>query len=203
MATLSPKEPTTVEKMRGLRWSIAGDSANAVFVEFTFFGSVFILFLDALALSKGQIGIVLSLFPFAGLIAPFIAPRVARFGYKRTFITFWGIRKAFAALLLLTLLLFAALAVHITFLVVENLLTPGATRHHELALHAIRRGPYSKWFWGVSIGVGGVVPLALLAFGIAAPVASPLLLLASILSLAGTFAWEYVWVEAGQSVPIS
>jgi MFS family permease len=98
----SPKEPTTIEKMRGLRWSIAGDSANAVFVEFTFFGSVFILFLDALALSKGQIGIVLSLFPFAGLIAPFIAPRVARFGYKRTFITFWGIRKFFAALLLLT-----------------------------------------------------------------------------------------------------
>ncbi|MCL4265668.1 MAG: MFS transporter [Anaerolineae bacterium] len=100
--TLSPSEPTTIEKMRGLRWSIAGDSANAVFVEFTFFGSVFILFLDALALSKGQIGIVLSLFPFAGLIAPFIAPRVARFGYKRTFITFWGIRKFFAAQLLLT-----------------------------------------------------------------------------------------------------
>lgn len=88
--------------MRGLRWSLAGDSANTVFVEFTFFGSVFILFLDALGLSKSEIGLVLSLFPFAGLIAPFISPNVARFGYKRTFVTFWGVRKSFAALLLLT-----------------------------------------------------------------------------------------------------
>ena len=34
-----------VEKMRGLPWSIGGDAANTVFVQFTFFGSVFILFL--------------------------------------------------------------------------------------------------------------------------------------------------------------
>jgi hypothetical protein len=50
-----------------------------------------------------------------------------------------------------------------------------------------------------------VLPLALLALslvvdsiqgpGLAAGVAA--------LSLAGGFAWEYVWVEAGQSVPLS
>jgi len=102
ITTIPSPEPTTIEKMRGLRWSIAGDSANAFFVEFTFFGSVFILFLDTLSLSKSQIGIILSLFPFAGLIAPFIAPRVARFGYKRTFITFWSLRKFVTALLLFT-----------------------------------------------------------------------------------------------------
>lgn len=101
-ATFPPAGPTTIQKMRGLRWSIAGDSANTIFVEFTFFGSVFILFLDALGLSKGQIGLVLSFFPFAGLVAPLIAPWVARFGYKRTFVTFWGVRKFFTALLLLT-----------------------------------------------------------------------------------------------------
>jgi hypothetical protein len=25
----------------------------------------------------------------------------------------------------------------------------------------------------------------------------------AVLALAGTFAWEYIWVEAGQSVPLS
>lgn len=100
--TISPNEPTTIEKMKGLPWSIAGDSFNSVFVQFTFFGSVFILFLNALGLSKSQIGIMLSIFPFAGLIALFIAPAVARHGYKRTFLTFWGLRKIVTAFLLFT-----------------------------------------------------------------------------------------------------
>ena len=69
--TISANEPTTIEKMKGLPWSIAGDSFNTVFVQFTFFGSVFILFLNALGLSKSQIGIMLSIFPFAGLEVPF------------------------------------------------------------------------------------------------------------------------------------
>ncbi len=94
--------PTTAEKIRGLPWSVASNAANTVFVQFTYFGSVFVLFLDTLGLSKGQMGFLLSLLPFAGLIALFIAPAVARFGYKRTFVTFWGARKAVTALLLLT-----------------------------------------------------------------------------------------------------
>ena len=27
--------------------------------------------------------------------------------------------------------------------------------------------------------------------------------IAAVLALAGSFAWEYIWVEAGQSVPLS
>ena len=98
---MTTQPPTTIEKMRGLRWNTLADSANTVFASLTFFGSVFVLFLSALGMSKGQIGLMLSLLPFAGLIAPFIAPAVARFGYKRTFLTFWGIRKGVTALLLL------------------------------------------------------------------------------------------------------
>jgi MFS family permease len=96
------REPTTVEKLGALPWSIAADSANAVFVQFTFFGSVFILFLSELGLSKSQMGFLLSLIPFSGLVALFIAPSVARFGYKRTFLTFFGLRKMVTAFLLLT-----------------------------------------------------------------------------------------------------
>lgn len=107
----------------------------------------------------------------------------------------------------LTLALFGALAVHLVFLVFENLLSPSPTRHHELAVQAIRRGPYARMFWGLSLGLGGLLPLALLAFGMmAAPtaaLAAPIVIAASLLSLAGSFAWEYIWVDAGQCVPIS
>ncbi|MBV7334462.1 MFS transporter [Chloroflexi bacterium TSY] len=96
-----PSEPTTVEKLQGLRWSIASNMANTVFVQFTFFGSVYVLFLNKLGFNKTDIGFLLSFMPFAGLIALFIAPAVARFGYKRTFVTFYALRKVVTALLLL------------------------------------------------------------------------------------------------------
>jgi MFS family permease len=96
-----PSEPTTIEKMRGLPWSIAANAANSVFAQFTFFGSVFILFLSELSISNTQIGFLLALFPFMGVVAPFIAPAVARFGYKRTYVVFWGLRKVITAFLLL------------------------------------------------------------------------------------------------------
>jgi MFS family permease len=95
-------EPTTAAKLRGLRWSIALNASNTVFTQFTFFGSAFVLFLDRLGLSKSDIGFILSLIPFSGLIAPFVAPTIARFGYKRTFVLFYFLRKIMAVPLLLT-----------------------------------------------------------------------------------------------------
>lgn len=95
-------EPTTMEKLRGMPWSIATFVSNTFFVQFTFFGSVFPLFLAELGLSKGQMGFLFSLMPFLGLVAPFIAPWTARFGYKRTYLTFFGIRKFFTVFLLFT-----------------------------------------------------------------------------------------------------
>ncbi|MSP14681.1 MAG: MFS transporter [Chloroflexi bacterium] len=95
-------EITNVEKMARLRWAILAGATNSVFVSFTFFGPVFILFVSQLGFTKTQIGFLFSLFPFFGLIAPFIAPRVARFGYKRTYLTFWGARKVVAFFLIFT-----------------------------------------------------------------------------------------------------
>ena len=95
-------QPTTVDKLRGLPWSISANVANAIFCQFTFFGSVFPLFLSELGFSKSQMGFLFSLMPFCGLIAPLIAPATLRFGYKNTYMTFWGIRKIVTALLLLT-----------------------------------------------------------------------------------------------------
>ena len=78
--------PTTVEKLRGLPWGVAWSMSNSVFAQYTFFGSIFVLFLDELGLDKGQIGSLLSLLPFLGIIAIFIASTEARIGYKRVFV---------------------------------------------------------------------------------------------------------------------
>jgi HEAT repeat protein/MFS family permease len=93
---------TDVEKIRRLPWLLAADLLNTTFFLLTFSGTVFLFFLDELGLDHAQIGFLLSLIPFAGIVAPFIAPVVRRFGYKRIYVTFWGIRKFVIALLLLT-----------------------------------------------------------------------------------------------------
>lgn len=105
----------------------------------------------------------------------------------------------------LLLVLGASLLAHLTILVFETLLSPSPTRHHELALETIRRGAYARWFWGAVIGAGGVVPLVLLVAGGlgVAGIGFMIVAAAAILALGGGAAWDYIWVEAGQSVPLS
>lgn len=93
--------PTNVEKLRGLPWGIAWSVANSVFAKYTFFGSIFVLFLNQIGLDKSQIGSLLSLLPFFGIIAVFIASPVARAGTKRVFVGSFAARTATALLLLL------------------------------------------------------------------------------------------------------
>ena len=95
-------EPTNVQKIRALPWGVIHSASNSVYCQLTFFGSAFVLFLSEIGLSKTQMGSLLSLLPFSALIALFIAPLIARFGYKRTFLIFWGIRKAATVFLLAT-----------------------------------------------------------------------------------------------------
>ena len=107
-ASIMSSEPTTVEKLRALPYSYASNAALAVFIQLTFFGSVFVLFLNTLGLDKAQIGFLLSLMPFAGILSLFVAPTVARLGYKRAWITFFSARTAVTALLVLTPLVVTA-----------------------------------------------------------------------------------------------
>jgi Fe-S-cluster-containing dehydrogenase component/formate-dependent nitrite reductase membrane component NrfD len=92
-----------------------------------------------------------------------------------------------------------AMLVHLALVVFEQLLAPSPTRHHKLAVAAIRRGAFSKLFWGGAIATAAAsAALAAVASGMPAALGA-----AAALALAGSFAWEYIWVEAGQSVPLS
>ena len=93
---------TEAEKIRRLPWLIGGDAFNIMFVLLTFSGSVFVLFLDELGLNIRQIGFMLALVPFAGVLAPLVAPISTRFGYKRIFVLMRALRNIPMALLLFT-----------------------------------------------------------------------------------------------------
>jgi formate-dependent nitrite reductase membrane component NrfD len=99
-------------------------------------------------------------------------------------------------------LAFASLA-HLTILALEHLLTPSPTVHHELAVRAIRFGTYRQLFWAGALGLGGLAPILLVSFASLASFSLVTLVAASLLALAGSLAWGYVWVEAGQAVPNS
>jgi formate-dependent nitrite reductase membrane component NrfD len=99
-------------------------------------------------------------------------------------------------------ILTVSLIAHLVILVFEHLLAPSPTLHHEMAVHTIRRGAYARLFWGGTIAAGTIVPLALL-LAIGTTTSGALTCLAALLALAGGAVWEYIWVEAGQSVPIS
>lgn len=95
-------ELTIVAKKRRLPFALAGDGANTIFGMMSIFGPVFLLFLDLLGLDKKRIGLLLSLFPFCGLMAPLIGPWMSRFGLKKSFLTFYTLRKLVVLSLVLT-----------------------------------------------------------------------------------------------------
>ncbi len=93
--------PQDLKKLRALPWSLAGTVLNNFFYIWTFGGSIFLLFLHELELPKDQIGLMLSFFPFTGLLALATSSLVARWGRKRVFLLGYGIRKPVMASLLL------------------------------------------------------------------------------------------------------
>ena len=82
--------------------------------------------------------------------------------------------------------------------VLAELLTTPPTVDAHLALQWIIGRPNGRWFWGVGIGAGHVLPLLLLATG--SDVAA---VLAGVLALGGLLIIEWLWVLAPQQIPLS
>jgi hypothetical protein len=68
------------------------------------------------------------------------------------------------------------------------------------AARLITRGHYSGRFWTMVIGIGIVVPVTLAVLW---PAGGLYGTIAALLALAGLWAYEDVWVKAGQSIPLS
>lgn len=93
---------TDVEKINKLPWLVTGDALNVSFFLLSLTGPAFLLFLDELGLDTVQIGVMLSLVPFFGILSPFLGNFVINFGYKRTFLVFRTLRTTCIGLILFT-----------------------------------------------------------------------------------------------------
>jgi Fe-S-cluster-containing dehydrogenase component/formate-dependent nitrite reductase membrane component NrfD len=69
------------------------------------------------------------------------------------------------------------------------------------ATDVLKKGGLKKSFWGGAIGLGTVLPVALL--GVPAEASGMAYALASIAALAGLWIFEDLWIKAGQAVPLS
>ena len=70
-------------------------------------------------------------------------------------------------------------------------------------MRAIRTGAYARLFWIGALDLGGLAPLLFFAVAMTSGFSLPVLIPMAVVTLAGSLAWEYIWVEAGQCVPIS
>lgn len=115
--------------------------------------------------------------------------------------SFW-IEGAAGTRTALAWVLFGTVGTHLLLLAVEHGLAPHPSEHFALASATVVRGAYARHFWAGVVLAGGLVPLALVLL-VVWGMPDGALGLAAVLALAGGFAWDHVWVEAGQSVPLS
>ena len=102
-----------------------------------------------------------------------------------------------------TVILLAALAAHLLLVMLE-VFGSHSNSHVAAAAHFITRGGLKDIFWGQFVAPGSLLPLLMLCIALAVPAAQPALTtIASILALAGLFAYEHCFVVAGQIVPLS
>jgi formate-dependent nitrite reductase membrane component NrfD len=103
-------------------------------------------------------------------------------------------RLTYASSLLQLLLLLWLFSLGIEFML------PQHTAEERMARQSLLRGPLSRSFLGFAIVLGVLGPLALLTFfGHLTRLGS----IEAILALFGLFCFEYTWVRAGQSAPLS
>ncbi|HEY6308693.1 MAG TPA: 4Fe-4S dicluster domain-containing protein [Candidatus Angelobacter sp.] len=111
--------------------------------------------------------------------------------------------RVFPSLFLLMLFLALSLC-----MILIELARPHSSEDVRLAIRHMLRGHLAARFWGLAIGAGLLLPILLLcsisAFpSLFMPMGMWVPAAAAVLSLAGVWWYEDVWVNAGQSVPLS
>lgn len=109
-----------------------------------------------------------------------------------------------ATIMHLVSILVAALVLSFAMVIAE-LYLPAINEDVKRATDLITKGGLSRRFWGLSTIVGVIVPVALLwlASNEVGVIAATLRVVAALAALGGLAAFETVWIEAGQAVPLS
>jgi formate-dependent nitrite reductase membrane component NrfD len=90
-------------------------------------------------------------------------------------------------------------------LIASEIFTPHQTEDAEEAAARITRGQFKQAFWVGGIGVGIALPLLVLAIGVSlgGVATAGIVILASIMALAGLLAYEYCWITAPQTISLA
>jgi len=84
-----------------------------------------------------------------------------------------------------------------------ELALPHVSQDVALAAQSLLKGVLSQRFWGLAIGAGLIVPIALVGLVLSGVLSGIGLLIAAAFALAGVWWFEDLWIKAGQSVPLS
>lgn len=115
----------------------------------------------------------------------------------------WALNAGSTLSAFFTVVLLIAVASHVLLVLIE-VFGSHSNSHVAAAAHFMTHGGLKDTFWGPFFAVGSLLPLILLVIAMFVPAAQPVLLgIASILVLAGLFAYEHCFVVAGQIVPLS
>ena len=98
---------------------------------------------------------------------------------------------------ILVMSLLVSLAIAMGELFFENLSEDG------LAADLMIRGELRRQFWMGAIGLGLLLPSAILAAGLYTGVLTAPAVLAAVCALGGIWIFESIWIEAGQAVALS
>jgi Fe-S-cluster-containing dehydrogenase component/formate-dependent nitrite reductase membrane component NrfD len=96
------------------------------------------------------------------------------------------------------LVLGAGIVMHAA-LILSEIFTPHQTEDAEEAAVRITRGRFSREFWVGAVGVGVLLPLAVVAVGASATAVAA----AGVAALVGLFAYEYCWILAPQTISLA
>ena len=86
------------------------------------------------------------------------------------------------------------------FILLIELSTTHPTVDAKKTVKLITKGRYKNSFWGGTIVLGNLIPIALLGLGGTNPA---ILSLSGVLILVGIYMTEHIWVEAPQQIPLS
>ncbi len=170
--------PTKFDKIRAIPWSLSYDIANTFFVQLTFFGSAFVLFLNDLHFDNTQIGLLLGIFPFLSLLSLVISRQVAAYGVKRSFLLSFIARSLFTVGLLFVPLLVPRVSSNSVLLYVF-IVTTGFAVCRAVAMTALLpwqqeyvpdeiRGKYAAYS-GILVSVAGLMAVGIAGYLINLP----------------------------------
>jgi len=100
------------------------------------------------------------------------------------------------------LILLVSVSVGLTMMLTETAL-PAVSVDAAFAHRAMARGHLSRRFWTLAVGAGSLTPIILAALFVESIAMAAVGIVAALLALAGLWWFQQLWVEAGQSAPLS